>query len=285
MLGNQQRESKDNKDKVPENQQEQQILPNPLNPSNLSNLQNLPVQSLNDINVQNIQNIPEDVIQLMEYPDKSVKITLTAHRIFSFYDINSHLIGSFTINDLVKYISSFVDTENNFMANIDVKIVKSIIETNVCSIIPLQTHGMIEIHLQDPIKTPFMGNINVLMIIYKMLKNFESMELEHMLSSVENKVAKETIYRTIKLFNYTFVEHLLKVIAYISAQIKDDSSKASLREKLLQYSVSLVYSTSQYINSELTQMKSKFTSLNNGLEEIKSNQTLLKQSIESIQHK
>jgi hypothetical protein len=226
--------------------------------------------------------ILEQMIPIMTFPDKSLHVTLTANKTFSFYDIENHLLGTFTIHDLIKYISQFVDHENKFMSTTDIKDHRSLIETHIGVITSLPTYGMIEIHIQDPIKSPFVGDINVLITLYKMLKNYETSELETALSFIEDKTTKEMIYRSVKLFIYTFVEHILRVIAHISLQIKDDPEKMQLKEKLMQYNMSLVYAMSQYMMSELAYQKIKYTALNSGIEEIKSVELVLKQNLESL---
>lgn len=224
----------------------------------------------------------EQAIRIFDYPDKSIHVTLTSNKMFSFYDINNHLIGSFNILNIIKYISTFIDSKNIFLPDQDITENKSIIESFICIILPQNKYGLLTIKMHTPNKSPFMGDINTIIPLYKLYRNYCNSELNIHLGVIDDKNLVEVLHRNIKLFGFTLVEHVLQILSNISLTLKDDKTNIQLKEKITRYSIGLVYESTKYVNSELTDLRMKYTLLNNGIEEIKNISALLQQKIDKI---
>lgn len=219
-------------------------------------------------------------IKIMEYNDHSIIVTLLLKKIFSFYDVDRKLIGSFDIGNLFKYIAHFTDRDNKFMPNLNISEGKKIIETFVCFIIPQNVYGQIDIRIHDYSKSQFMSHIDILICLYKMFKNHYTNDFAINISSVTDKNEVELIRKNVKLFGFILVEHILQVMADLSNQLKNDPTNVQQRSKIIRYCIGLVHEGTKYVNTELIELRNNYTLLTNGIEEIKNIENTIKQKLD-----
>jgi hypothetical protein len=172
---------------------------------------------------------------------------------FNFCDKSKNPIGSFSINELVKYIGHTYDLQGQFLTHLGTQPYNEavgIIKNMIGSVNYDKSTKSASINLLDFDKSPFMSDINLIVKLNSMLHDFEKEKLENELSKVDDKYKKK-IRQIIKKFIYRLLNYTLQLISIISDTIKDDDSKHKLKDELIKYSVGTVFRISQYTQNEL----------------------------------
>lgn len=173
---------------------------------------------------------------------------------FSFHDKNRKILGSFTVPHLIKYIGKTHD--NNFMhiqddAEYDtsVFVIKAFIVT--CDQM-MNTLNNIQdaITLKDHNTSPFMGDIEMLIMLNNLMHSFEKRRLDGELMLIDEKHRKRA-YLIIKNFIYSILKHTLKVLSIVSTKIKYDDSKKKLKENIMKYTAGIVFRITSFVKDQL----------------------------------
>lgn len=200
--------------------------------------QELPEKPKNNINPE----INEKEFKL-QYPVGIMTVKVLDNNKFLFYDYNNIFIGQYVVDDIINYI-----LENK---NIDIS-TKKLIELTICK--ASDNEDVFKLNTT----TPFMNDIDLLMILNKMFKNFETLQIQN----------DERTIKIIRSFIYSLTEHTLNIISIISKPLKDGYDE-TLKNKLMRYSIGLVYKLTQYLNSEITSSESKYKSILSTVEALK----------------
>lgn len=99
-------------------------------------------------------------------------------------------------------------------------------------------------------ESPFMGNVEMLMKLYKGICNFENSKLQSELDKIAQNISHKII-GLIKQLCYLLLSYTLKLIAIITDTIKNDTTKKELKEMLLKYSVVCVYNMNNFMKSKI----------------------------------
>ena len=205
-----------------------------------------------------------------------------ANSMYKFKDLTSNMsIGIFHINHLIKYVISPYDKNNKFLPNLNAtkyENAKEIIKKFVCKIKLDESHKTIDLELCDYIKSPFMGNIEMLISINNDLKNFESTELYDQLKHID-KHLKEYIEYTIRHLIYTFLNYTLKIISSVSPTVNNPE----LKNKLLNYTIWLVFRISQYAKLQINDVVAENKKIENMLQTSNKLKIILNKKLQKLQ--
>lgn len=211
---------------------------------------------------------------LLQYSSGTITVNVSDENKFLFYDSNHILIGQFTIDDVINYIlqshTNDIVPDHSQLSN--VQSMKKLIETSICTRLP---NGDFKLNTTSP----FMNDIDLLMIVNKLLKHFEKTNLQTFISSSNVNTSK-----LIKLFIYTMTEHTLNVISIISKQLKN-STDEKLKLKLVRYSIGLVYRLTQYLNSTIVETENNYNKIMSSIDSLKATETTIENKLESLKHK
>jgi len=232
------------------------------NNTNTDNTNNNTTNINNRFDNIHVSNVNNNTI-LLEYNDVTNR--------FLFYDNNKSFLGSFTEKELVKYVISKVVP--NFMQNINCSTSVEIIEKFICSIDP----NTLEINIVNHLTSPFTGNIEMLIKLYKNIERFEKEDLPNELllhpSSDRNKI--NDLFTNLI---FTLLNHILKIITVLSDTLKSNNTEDSvIIEKFTKYSVAIVSKISNILKDktdrkikyidELLEKKYKINNIRESLEE------------------
>jgi len=235
--------------------------------------------NVNEVNMGAINKIESDQFKNnTEAKKRTIDIVYNTNK-FSFIDNQGNYIGSFTINEFIKYFSSMFDPKNQFMNNIDEH------SYNNAKIIIKNFIGKVEFNkkikygniiLKDAEASPFMNNIGLLVKLNDLLYKFEKSKLIQELNYVD-KIYRQKIEIILKKLMYMLLNYTIILITEISTHLKDSPNKNRLKNELTTYSIGLVYRISQFVQSQLAII---ITS-NNELEKMIINIEKIRMSIES----
>ena len=197
---------------------------------------------------------------------------------FTFYKQNDQLIGSFTIPQLIRYLGHYWDTYDQFMAQTNYTQAIDIIESLVGSAKYNETEKIVAVILNDYKKSPFMGNIEMLINLNNGLHDFEKNSLTGELDKVDKKIQPKIII-TIKQFIYLLVHHTLKIITIASENIKN-STQNTIKESLMRYSLGLVFRISQFIKEQLEDQIGKYDQITNQMVTIHNSRDVVGQKMD-----
>jgi len=182
---------------------------------------------------------------------------------FTFYDKHKNFIGNFSYLQLIKYVISKLHPL--FLKHIDIGSSFNIIETYICNVTEL-VDGSLKINIYNHDKSPFMGNIEMIMNLLKGLYDFEKHKLYNEIDIITHDLKlKKKIITSVRQLLYLLLNYSLKLIATISDKIKNDSSKKELKNMLLKYSVVIVYKLSAFVKSDLDTKLDDYILLQNDL--------------------
>jgi hypothetical protein len=178
------------------------------------------------------------VCNVINPDDPSTIMVKFDNEIFSFYDNKKSHLGSFTIKQLLKYIVQ----DNEFLVNTGMGTSQAIIETFICK------NQQNKIRIYDHIASIFMGNLEMLIKLNNSLFKYEKM-FEKMFEKDISMCNKKCLLK-IKAFNFTLLNHTLKIISTISNEY--NMNNVEIKNKLLRYSVGIVYRLINYIRERFT---------------------------------
>lgn len=196
----------------------------------------------------------------LQYPVGIMKVKVLDNNKFLFHDYNNIFIGQYTVDDIINYILEDMSKAQSFgqinqSKNIDVS-TKKLIELTVCK----ASNGEDVFKLNTT--SPFMNDIDLLMILNKIFKNFETHQIHKFVTQDDRSL------KIIRSFIYSLTEHTINIISIISKQLKDGHDE-TLKSKLMRYSIGLVYKLTQYLNSEIISSESKYKSMLSTVETLK----------------
>ena len=181
---------------------------------------------------------------------------------FSFYDSKQLMLGSFTTNQLIKYIGKSVDSK--FMEAENSGLSEEIIESFVVKINKYDNSiSLISQHI-----SPFMGNIEMLLKMYTQISKFDTQ------NDRVNKIILE--------FNYYLAKHILSIIGTIIPRIINDDTRKTIKESLMYYSSILIKDINTYVMTQIEQQKSKLDSFEENLYKLTVIKTALNSKIDSL---
>jgi hypothetical protein len=208
-------------------------------------------------NTFNFANIPPN--QYDQFIDNAItdekKIAVNFHKDkFKFMDISTNQnIGSFNIDHLIKYVSAYSDKEEQFLMHINKsKYVNSVslIKNFVCRVEYNLSLKLTTVNLIDYTESPFMGDIEMLMIINNSLRSFEKSRLDSELRHVRENYRCD-IEQSVKQLIYMFLSYTLGLISIISKSLKNVAGKEDLKKHLMEYTIGIVFRISQFIQTQL----------------------------------
>lgn len=159
-------------------------------------------------------------------------------------DLNKYL-GSFTIMDIINYIASTYDKNINNES-------KYIIETFI-GLIDLNDNYA-NINLLNYTKSPFMGDLEMIIILNNNLAYYIKNELLNNLENFNEKY-KDKIKDLIKIFIYKLLNYTLSLINLISYNLNDNQNEIKIQ--LLKYSNIIIQFINEYIYAELNNLISQ----------------------------
>lgn len=150
---------------------------------------------------------------------------------FMFYTYDRIPLGGFGGKEYIKYVvGHFVD---GFLKDVDSLSSKEVIERYLCVVDKSESLGLDCIKFKSYQDSPFTGDIEMMFKLYKMIENFEKNRLEEELYNVSDDI-KDKIREIFVCINYSFLNHILKIIAIISDVIKGSDNK-KLNDKMLRF--------------------------------------------------
>lgn len=190
----------------------------------------IPQPTKNIINVSNV-NVSDKDAMLLEYNYSDKR--------FLFHDKNKTFLGSFTANELLKYVVS--QAIPNFMEGTSYVSAKEILEKYICTIENDKIRGP-TMKIMNHLESPFTGHVEMLIKLYKNIEEFEKNNLPNEIAKLA-ECDREKAERIFKDFTYTLLNHTLKIIAILSEMIKSENNP-ELKKTLLKYSVAIMYKLS-----------------------------------------
>lgn len=208
-------------------------------------------------------------IYTLIFPIGTLKIKISGDT-FLFHDQNEIYMGQFSIEDIILYVSQFnsqadIPDEQDKLDERN----KRLIELAICKKVDI-TQNKIELC----VNSPFMNDIEILMILNKYFKRFEE-------TSIQKYSSNEKKIKVIRNLIYAVITHTINTITIISKQIKH-SDNEKLKNKLMKYSIGLVYRLTQYLNASIIQTESKFGDIFNAVEKLKVVEEKLESKVNEI---
>ena len=111
-------------------------------------------------------------------------------------------------------------------------------------------------------ESPFMGDLEMLIILNKQLHKFEQNSLNNELNLIDEKY-RYKVESIIKKFIYILLEYTLTLITITSDLIKNDKNKIKLKQELINYSIGIVYRISQYVQEQIKSVMLKNKQIHN----------------------
>lgn len=242
--------------------------------SEIKHIPNAPQNTLQNALQNAQQNAPQNAVLnqntiMMEVKDGK----------FLFNDNNRVFLGSFTGEELVKYV--ICKSAPSFLPNINSSNSKEIIEKYICKVDLDQPTDNTKYHIINHLDSPFTGHVEMLVKLYKQIDEFEQTRLTHELSFLpENDAgkAKKAFYS----FILVLLSHILKIISILSEIIKP-TSEQHLNNKLLKYSVSIMHKISTVTKNQISDRLNMIDSLLAEKQKIYNIQQILSNKIEDLE--
>jgi len=179
---------------------------------------------------------------------------------FSIYKNNS-LQGNFSAKCIIKYITENIS--HNFFDKVECE--RRTIEKYFCKVLKSG-----EIRLETHLKSPLMGNMELLMKIYYDIAKLENtLIMEELEKNQITIIEKNKLEDQIKTLIYLLLNHILKLINDISKTIKNDTTKEDLRSSLLKYNMFVMGKINELIFDRMSRNKKDHIMLELELNQIK----------------
>ena len=257
---------------------------------------NLPTainSGLNQIGGGNTYGVPQAnnnfVINVNSRTDGMV-IVETDHEAkrFSFYTPQKNFIGSFSVYEFIKYVTSNVS--DSFLPTVDSYSATTIIEKYIGSVRRSDSPtARFEIRMLNYVESPFMGNVETLVKFYTFITEFENTQMMMELNTGSINSGEAIKIRDIfDLMVYTLLTHILKIIAALTNKIAANPGDSSdrtreIKDSLLRYSVSIMYRLSKFVKKEVNQKLTEIDRLDEDLLRIQNIRSDLQSKLDSVQ--
>lgn len=197
-------------------------------------------------------------------------------------------IGYFTVYHLVKYLGEIYDRKNQFLSHIltenynnGKKLIKHLIVTLQYN----KDTGYTSINLHDYEQSGFMADIELLIKLNNLLNIYQTNELNNDLQAVDAKY-RHKIEQNIKKFIYVLLNYTLKLISIKSDELKANNEKRELKDKLMGYSISVVYKITLFVQEHLNFIENQNEQIKKSIElNIELKKDLDKKIIQFSEHK
>lgn len=209
------------------------------------------------------QVIEKKIMYTVVNPDDPSTIMVTFNnQTFSFYNNKKSHLGNFAINQLIKYVVS----DPTFMPDIAMGTADTVIETFIC------TNKDGKLRLYDHIASIFMGNLEMLVRLNNAMYDFEKKNTE---------LTESKYLAKIKAFNFTLLNHTLKIISTISSEHKSNSNM-EIKQKLMKYSIGIIYRMITYIRERLTSNIENTSIINANIDKLVQTRTDISRQMEKL---
>ena len=178
---------------------------------------------------------------IVKFDEPKCKFILYSHN--ENYPDNNY-IGAFDVYQLIKYINP---NTPKYLENVEIISCSDIIEKYICKI-DSETNL---ITLQNYVESQFMGDINLILKIYKCVNEF-------VINHFENELKKSAclpedcklVSMCIKQFIFMLLCHSLKIIARVTEMINNKPEKQQIRIQLLEYSIAIMHKINTFLKIE-----------------------------------
>jgi hypothetical protein len=188
---------------------------------------------------------------------------------FYFNDYNQRNLGSFAVEDIVKYITTAFDKNSNFMPATDIRGYNrsvQLIKLYIVNVNYKPDTKFLDIKLHTHNTSAFMSDIEMLMRLNNLLYKFEQENLMKEAQNVPKKYVHELIF-TVQKFIYMLHNYTLQLIATISDEIKKNPEISDdVKNNMIRYSVGIVYRISQFVQNQTKKLEGKMNDLTNILQ-------------------
>ena len=191
-------------------------------------------------------------ISLDKNTDGKIFVNMSGNK-FNIYNTNKQPIGSFNVDHLMRFIAENYDTKQQFMRQInskEYKDAKQIIKTFLCSTTFDPKINYVNINLISHNDSAFMGDIEMIIKLNKLIQIFVKSKLQDELKYVDPNNRKR-IEHIINQFMYMMLNYTMGLIDIISCEIKDNPSKKELALELIKYSIGIMYRISKFVQEQL----------------------------------
>lgn len=204
---------------------------------------------------------------------------------FYLYDYNQTTIGSFSIEEVIKYIVLSFNAKVIFMPYIDNKQFNrsvNLIKLYIVNININKDIKYIDIKLHDYQTSPFMCDIEMLIRFNKLLYKFEQEQLDKELQHVDKKYNDEIKFN-IQKFIYMMYSYTLQLLANISDDIKNNQDiDQKMKYNIIKYSIDLTNKISQFVQNQSKRLSDKIMDVNNILSHNKELKKTIEKKIDNI---
>ncbi len=199
---------------------------------------------------------------------------------FTFYDRRNYMIGSFTINQLMKYIGNKID--HRFMESVSSDLSEEIITRMVLKATYDQEINDMTITLMNYMTSPFMGSIDTLIKLNNGISEYEKCYLENELMHIMDEKKRKKIRKLIKRFIYQLITYTLNIIATMTKEMKYMNTNETLKQDLLKYSVGLSIRLSKSVKNEIEDRMKGFSDLENSMRKLVDIKNTLEHKIDKL---
>jgi len=209
---------------------------------------------------------------------KNLKNTMT----FQFYDEHGTVIGNISIPGIVRYLGSYYDTKNElskYVNDDEYLKMKALIKTFLFKIKYNKETDFTDITIVEFDQSGFTGNLELLIKLNSKIYEYQNTNLSPLLNGIDPH-NRDRISKNINKFIYLLLDHTLKLLAIISKDVPE--SRIKLREKLVKYSVWLVYRMNTFVAGELEKLSNTNNELLNTVDVSKNTKELIKTNLTHI---
>lgn len=185
---------------------------------------------------------------------------------------NRRILGSFDTRELIKYLSNVHD----FLPSIDITFPKPVIENYVCKVVNNT------ITLLNHLESPLMGNIELVMKLYKSISDFQKLHLKDELQKITDINKRNHCIEMIDQFNFALLNYALRLISYINGLIKDDHSKTELKTMLIKYAIAINYKITNSIKHKIELSVNEFKILKDDISRLDKLKTEINNNMKNI---
>lgn len=198
----------------------------------------VPEKIISDIKQRQPLANPINVIDL-DKPKNDYSIMIkNMGNVFTIYDKNNISLGTFTIENIINYISGNKNNNDNLISNFIIKDLNTL-------------------ELHDFTTSPLMGNIDTLLKLSALMEKHSKTYYD----KIYNINNQSTILDRIKIFNYNLNTMLLKLLSNVGGNNINANSKINL----IKYSVAIMNKITSYTKNKLDSLNDNNETLYNSL--------------------
>lgn len=216
------------------------------------------------------EHVPSKLFDL-QFPAGYLQVEINNDETFNFKDKDNIVKGQYGIEHIIKYITQSIDPRNEILKDTNMADAHKIIEQTLIKFV--NTDGKLVPTLLSNRESPMLKELDVLKVLNKMFKKIETTDETKNYLMCGNTQLCNQADRLVKKITFDVLDRTMNVIAQLTPDVADQK----LKEKIMKYSIGLIYRMVKTMDNEFQTLVDRYNTISINVNEMIDLDNLIKE--------